>query len=111
MPGEMIPIVLFICIVAIVKIVIDANLKRKVLEMGTIDDNAQVFLNTMAYNDPSSIKWGMVLIAAGAVILLTELIPFHISDQTVIGGVLAAAGIAFIVHYFWAARQSPASAS
>ena len=112
MPGEMIPIVLFICIVAIVKIVSDTHIKKQVLSSGTVDENAKEFLTNLAHDDPASLKWGMVLIAAGAVIMLAELLPVRISDQTLFGAILAAAGVAFMVHYFLASgKQKPASAN
>ncbi len=113
MSENLVPIIIvptiFFCIVAIVKIVSDNVVRRKLIEKGMVNaDVKYLFANTMN-GTPTSLKWGMVLIAVGAAVLVGQLVPFSISEEVTISAMLIMAGLALIVYYFIASRLSKKS--
>lgn len=113
MSGEMVPIIvvpaIFFSIVAMIKIVSDNVVRRKLIEKGMVNADAKyLFVNSMN-GAPASLKWGLVLIAVGAAVLIGQFAPYSISDEVTISAMLIMAGLALIVYYFIASRLSKKS--
>ena len=108
MSENMVPIIIvptiFFCIVAIVKIVSDNMVRRKLIDKDMVNADAKyLFVNSMN-SAPASLKWGLVLIAVGAAVLIGQLAPYSISEEVTISAMLIMAGLALIVYYFIASR-------
>ncbi|MBN1998934.1 hypothetical protein JW935_15345 [candidate division KSB1 bacterium] len=106
MPGELIPIILFICIVLIVKIVSDNALKRRLIEKDMVKEDVKYLLGT-SYDAhvPAALKWGMVCVAIGAAILLGEILEPFDSEAGTFAGMFLFGGAALIIYYFIAKNK------
>ncbi|NIR50534.1 hypothetical protein GWO43_18635 [candidate division KSB1 bacterium] len=110
MSDELIPIIIvpafFFSVVAIIKIISDNALRKKIIETGVVDENIKyLYANRTSNQVPSSLKWGMILIAVGAAILVGQLVPYSFQEEATISGMLILAGVALIVYYFLASRM------
>ncbi len=106
MPSELIPIILFISIVAIVKIVSDNALKKRLIEKDMVKEDVKYLLgNTYERYVPASLKWGMVSVAIGAAIILGELLDPFRSEVGTTAGMFLFGGAALIVYYFIAKNR------
>ena len=108
MSGEMVPIiivpVIFFSFVAVVKIISDNTVRRKLIEKGALDENIKYLFTPTSTNVPSSLKWGMVLIAVGAAIWIAQLVPYSFQEEAIVSGMLIMGGLALIVYYFIASK-------
>ena len=102
----LIPIVLFICFVAVIKIISDNRVKKLLIEKGKVDENLKFLHYQTARNPLSSVKWGFVLIGIGLAFLLGQLFPYDVSDESIIGLMFLFAGIGFMIYYFMAKNQT-----
>lgn len=104
-PGELIPIVLFIMVPIIIKISGDINIRRKLIETGNVNESARyLFTDSFERHVPSSLKWGIVLIGLGTAILIGQLVPYHISDEVTISCMFIFAGLGLVTYYVIASR-------
>ncbi len=93
--------VLFLSIVAIIKIISDNRLRRIMIEKGKLDESLKYFPQVGTATSPfSSVKWGLVLIGLGLALLLGQLFPYRISDTMTVGFMFLFAGIGFLIYYF-----------
>lgn len=110
MSDNMVPIiivpVIFFSIVAIVRIISDNVVRRHVIEKGLMDENVKhLFARSSSDNVPGSLKWGMVLIAVGAAILVGQFVPYAIKEEITISGMFIMGGLALILYYFIASKM------
>ena len=97
MSGEFIPIVLFICIVAGIKIVMDGRVRRKFAESGVSEDLVRTMLAADEQNRRvSSLKWGMVLVLVGVAFGLIDVLNLGANDPATFGIVIGAAGLGML---------------
>lgn len=111
MSGELTGVVIvgtvFFSLVQIVRIITESRLRQKLIDKGDIDDNVkQLFSKVQTQNVPSSLKWGMVLIAVGAAIWVAQLFPYSFQDEAIVSTMLIMGGLALIVYYFIASRMA-----
>lgn len=109
MSGEMVPIIIvpaiFFSFVAMIKILSDNAVRRKLIDKGLIDENVKyLYSNRLESQAPASLKWGMVLIAVGAAILIGQFVPYSFQEEATISGMFIMAGVALIAYYFLAKR-------
>lgn len=108
MSGNMIPIIIvpaiFFSFVAIVKIVSDNAIRRRLIEKGMLDEKVK-YLYARTEQAPSSLKWGMVLIAVGVAILIGQIVPFEFQEEATLSGMFILAGLALILYYFIASKM------
>lgn len=108
MSGELVPIIIvpaiFFSVVAMIKIISDNMVRRKLIEKGLVNADVKYLFATSANGAPGSLKWGLVLIAVGGAILIGQLAPYSISEEVTISAMLIMAGLALIVYYFIASR-------
>ena len=70
MSGELTAIIIvgtvFIALAYIVRTIAENRIRHKLIDKGMVDDNVKyLYTSKLSYNVPSSLKWGMVLIAVG----------------------------------------------
>ena len=104
MSGEMVPIiivpVIFFSFVAIVKIISDNSLRRKIIDKGVVDENIKYLSNVGYGGRPlNSIKWGMALVGIGLAFMVPAIFG-RIEDETMVGLMFIFAGLAFLIYYF-----------
>ncbi len=100
------PIGFFLIVAFIVKWALEHRIKSKLIEKGVDTDTAKMLLQTRASTSgsgsyPSSLKWGLVLIAIGAAFLISEFSPRYWSDYGTMALVFIFAGVALIVYYIF----------
>lgn len=99
--------IIFFSVVAIVKIIADANFRRRLVEKGLADDAVrQLYVATSTSQSMSSLKWGMVLVGMGAALLIGQFFPHYVNDQVTFGLMFLFAGIGFLIYYPIAASLS-----
>lgn len=106
MPGELIPITLFLIVPIIVKIVSDNNIKKRVIDQGLVNaDLRYLYIDRLEHHIPAAFKWGLVCIAVGLGILIGQI---YKSDEITVAAMLMAGGAALIIYHFiakkWAAE-------
>ena len=100
-------LVIFGSFVLIIKNLLNTSTWKKLIENNMLSDNAKLpVLPTAAMDRLSWAKWGIVLIAFGAALLVLEILPYRLSDGVIIGVTSIFVGAAFIISYFISARQT-----
>ncbi len=109
MSEHLVPIIIvpaiFFSIVAMIKIVSDNMVRRRLVEKGIVDENVKyLYTNSLSNQTPSSLKWGMVLIAVGVAVLIGQLVPHSFAEEATISCMFILAGLALILYYFIGSR-------
>jgi amino acid transporter len=108
MSREMVPIIIvpafFFAIFALVKVLSDNAVRRKLIDKGMIDENVKFLYAAASNNPPAALKWGMMLIAVGAAILIGQFMPYSFQEEFTISLMLIMAGLALVVYYFIGSR-------
>ena len=105
--GILVPIVLFGVIAYIVKVAADNRTRRILIEKGEINENLKyLFADRLAYAIPSSLKWGMVLIAVGLAFFVSQVFNLGMDDETALFALMFLfGGVALVVYYFIGSRM------
>jgi hypothetical protein len=107
MHDVLVPLVVFASGVYIVKIISDNRLRRFLAQQGQINDNLKyLYVDRLEARVPSSLKWGMVLIALGLAILIGKIInSFAGTDEMLMVSLMFIfGGGALIAYYVFASR-------
>ena len=104
MDGAMVPIiivpVIFFSFVAIVKIISDNWLRRKIIDKGVVGEDIKYLYSAGYVGQPlTSIKWGMALVGIGLAFMIPEIFG-GMQDETMVGLMFIFAGLAFLLYYF-----------
>ncbi|MBX7124756.1 MAG: hypothetical protein K1X47_03620 [Cyclobacteriaceae bacterium] len=84
-----------------VKTYSDYIIKRKLIEKGLLNDDARALIQGEApANRYSSLKWGLILFAAGLALILMEFIPVAPDSPLPYGLFAMLISAAFLVYYF-----------
>ena len=95
-----IPIVMFICVAYVIKVVSDNRIRRSAVERGQVNENIKyLYSQNWEYAVPSSLKWGIVLIFLGIAFLLIHFVPEFDSDRLIAAILFLMAGLGFITYY------------
>ncbi|MBN1482232.1 hypothetical protein EH223_08240 [candidate division KSB1 bacterium] len=102
-----IPVTLFVVIAYIVKVVSDNRMRRLLVEKGEINENLKyLFADRLSHAVPSSLKWGMVLIAVGLAFLFSQVLDLGWHDETALFAMIFIfGGAALVIYYFIASRM------
>jgi hypothetical protein len=105
MPGELIPIVLFLTVPLIIKIVSDNSIKKQLIEKGLVNEKLK-YLYSYSFDRgvPVALKWGMVSIAIGLAIFVAQVSPIDIRHEMTFSAMLIFGGAALILYYFVAKK-------
>lgn len=94
---KFIPIVMFIVIGFIIKSYYDFKIKKTLIDKGEINANVQHFFKHHPHpRSHNPLRWGVVLFAVGAALLIGEWFHNDLSDGMTIGLMLIFAGLALI---------------
>ena len=98
---------IFSSIVIVVRTIADNRLRHKLIEKGMVDENIR-YLTAVSSSEtaPSSLKWGMVLIAVGAAVLIGQFVPYSFHEEATISAMFIMAGLALISYYFIARKMT-----
>ncbi len=103
--GDLTPVlvlgVIFWGIVVIIREVAQNRLRHRILEKGLTGVNVQnLFQKESVSGSQSALKWGILLLGVGLVLLVSQLIPVEFSDEATFGAMFITAGICLLVYYF-----------
>ena len=101
----LIPISLFVVMAVIVKTIFDYKTRRALLEKGQLSVKVEpVVMAPAVEQNLSSLKWGLILTAIGAAIVIGTSSFSHDTEENTISLMFLFAGLALIFHYFIAGR-------
>jgi hypothetical protein len=103
---EMAPlIVMFLVTAFIVKIILDHQTRKKLIEKGMLDENVKyLYADKPESRILSSLKWGMISIGIGMAILIGQVAPPELQEEVTIGGMFILAGLGLLIYYALAHR-------
>ena len=102
----MIPIVGFICLVAIVRAVVEGRLRRRLAETHASEELVRAMTDADKLNrKQGALKWGLVLAASGLAFVLIDLLGLDTQDPAAYGLLLVAAGVALLAHHLLQQRD------
>ena len=112
MEAFLIVTVVFLSVVAVIKIIADARTRSQLISKGEVNENlATLFRSYGTYGRlGSNLKWGMVLIGIGLALLIKQLAPVYLDDETILGLIFVFAGLSFFIYYFIAKARTDQSA-
>ena len=103
--GDLIPMVLFVCIVAAIKIVVEARLRKKMVENHTSEDLVkQMLIADEQARRLSALKWGLVLTTVGVAFGLVSALRLDSNNPGSFGLLIGAAGVGMLAYHFIANR-------
>ena len=103
--GDLIPMVLFVCIVMAIKIVVEARLRKKMVENHTSEDLVkQMLIADEQARRLSALKWGLVLTTVGIAFGLVGAMHLDSDNPGTFGLLIGAAGIGMLAYHFIANR-------
>ncbi len=90
----------------ILKLFLDYRMRQKLIDKGlTGDDVKHLFVERFRQGAPSSLKWGMVLLAVGAAILIGRLMPYDVADEYTVAFMFIFGGAALLAFGIIARRM------
>lgn len=94
-------ITFFICIAVVIISLSNNRLKKKMIEMGHVDENAiKLFGKSMNYQF-NSLKWGLILFFGGLGLIIISLFPDHLHDTPLPFGIeIIMISLGFLTYYF-----------
>lgn len=96
----LIPIVGFVCLVAIVRTVVDGRLRRRLAETHASEELVRALAEAdRDYQRHGAQKWGIVLVATGAAFVLIDVFDLGSENPAAYGLLLGCAGLGLLVHY------------
>jgi hypothetical protein len=102
----LIPIVFFLSIVAIIKIVMDARVRRRLTETHASEDLVRGLLEADEQNRRlSALKWGLVLVLMGLAFGLIDALGLKPDDPATYGLLMGAAGIGLLGYHLIGQRR------
>jgi hypothetical protein len=102
----LIPIVFFLSIVAIIKIVMDARVRRRLTETHASEDLVRGLLQADEQNRRlSALKWGLVLVLMGLAFGLIDALGLNPDDPATYGLLMGAAGIGLLGYHLIGQRR------
>ena len=104
MMEELIPMVLFLTVGWIVKIVSDNKTRRLLIDKGEVNENAKFIFDRPQSQIAASMKWGFVLIGVGLALLISTM-TYSITEEGTFGLMFLFAGVGLLVFYFIAKQK------
>jgi hypothetical protein len=95
--------VIFLGIIALLREVSQNRLRHKVVDKGVNPSNLNfqaLFSREAARNRYGSLKWGMLLVGIGLVLLVVQILPVEVSDETTVGIMSLVAGLCLLIYHF-----------
>lgn len=108
---EFIPLyIIFPTIYFIIKLSLEYATRNKLIEKGLAKEDLKHLFRTNGKDRylSGSLKWGMVLLFVGLVMIVLKLLPFYLEGEIIFGAMLIAAGAGLLGYYFMAASRAKA---
>ena len=104
--GDLIPIVLFVCVVLAIKVIVDARVRKRIAETNPSED----LVKTMLIADEqsrrlSALKWGLVLTVVGIAFGLISALRLEADNPGSYGLLIGAAGVGMLAYHALANRK------
>lgn len=101
-----IPMVLFVCIAYAVKVIVDARVRRRMVET----NGSEELVKTLMESDEqtrrvSALKWGMVLTSIGIAFFIQQMTKLSEDDPATYGLLFVAAGVGLLGYHFVAGKK------
>ncbi len=101
----LIPITLFICIVMAIKVVVEARLRKGMVENHASEDLVKSMLVADEQSRRlSALKWGLVLTSVGIAFGLVSALHLDSNNPGTFGLLIGAAGVGMLAYHFIANR-------
>jgi hypothetical protein len=101
----LIPIVLFVCVVMAIKIVVEARLRKRMVESHVSEDLVKsMLLADEQSRRLSALKWGLVLTSVGLSFGLISALHLDSNNPGSFGLLIGAAGVGMLAYHFIANR-------
>jgi len=98
--------VVFSGIALVFKIIADSITRNKLINKGMVDEKVKYLFRDYTRIQPlNNIKWGFILLGIGLALVLKQILPFYIADESVFGLMFIFAGVDFLVYYFVADKR------
>ena len=95
-----IPMVGFVCLVAIIKIVTDNRVRRRLAETHASDDVVRSMLASEQNSQrEGALKWGIVSASTGVGLIMIDLLTLTPEQSSTYGIIIVTAGIGLLVYY------------
>lgn len=95
----LIPMVGFVCLVAIVHAVVDGRVRRRMVETHASEELVRALAETERHDRRNgALKWGLVLVASGAGFVLISVFRLGSEDPAAYGLLLGCAGVGLLVY-------------
>jgi len=100
--------VVFFSVVAIVKIISDNTIRRRLIDKGLVDEKIKFLYNGSSRTKAlSNLKWGIVLIGIGAAAIIAQISREDWVDRGgAIGLMFIFGGIGYLTYYFLMSREA-----
>jgi hypothetical protein len=96
--------VIFWGIVAVIREVAQSKLRQRVLDKGAnpanINTQGLFAREACSCSRYSPLKWGMILVGIGLVLLIAQILPREVSEEATVGAMLVVAGVCLLVFHF-----------
>jgi hypothetical protein len=103
--GELIPMVLFVCIVMAIKVVVEARLRKSMVDSHASEELVKSMLVADEQNRRlSALKWGLVLTSVGVAFGLVGALRLDDNNPATCGLLIGAAGVGMLAYHFIANR-------
>lgn len=103
----LIPITLFVCIVMAIKVVVEARLRKRMVESHVSEDLVKSMLVADEQSRRlSALKWGLVLTSVGLAFGLISALHLDSNNPGAFGLLIGAAGVGMLAYHFIANRVS-----
>jgi len=100
------PIAICIVVAIIIIALYNYRLKKRIIDLGPIDDNSLKFLLSLSGIGSEVLKWGLVLLFGGIGLILVEFLPYPANESTVpYGVVLVSIATGFLTYYLIMKKQ------
>lgn len=102
----LIPITALLCTVAIIKIVVDSRLRRRLAETHASEDLIRAMLQADEQSRSlSALKWGIVLTVVGVAFGLIDVLNLDSRDPATFGLLIGSAGVGMLGFHLLASRK------
>ncbi|ALT00243.1 DUF6249 domain-containing protein [Lacimicrobium alkaliphilum] len=97
----LIPIIGFVCLVVIIKAVLDSRLKRRLAETHASEELVRALTKAdLDKRQHISLKWGILLVLTSIAFLLIEIFDLEAKDPGAFGILIGAIGLGLLVVHF-----------
>ena len=107
-----VPVVMFIALAMLVlgvaRVIADTIIRRRLIAAGNSGDIARMLAASAEDRVGGALKWGIVSVAAGAALVIIQLLPYEHDEPIVLGIILLFVGIGLLVYYSMARNAARA---